>query len=337
MAAARRKKAEEEERERVRGNILSFLDSPNKNLQESLDQTVAGIILSPRQSDRSRQYIPDTSDPSRLAVRSAVRAFLENKDVDVDTVAHRLAASQLEPQHDMPPVRPPWDDIEERVNSRLNALISATHRDLVREKQRLQNEALMRETLDVSEHARQVRETKEAFSRYLAETQELADVQAKMDALDENIKNLEVSIAELQAEQKHKSDILQSLKEDDAEAQRLVARMWELDGEERSAKLGMRGELSEEEATELVQLRQSVGKNLKEKENARYSALKDANNNLSDLGHRIGFSQRELAANKIARSALLDRRNLLKKSLIELANAPGPKGEKEKAKGARGG
>jgi len=41
-----------------------------------------------------------------------------------------------------------------------------------------------------------VRETKEAFSRYLAETQELSDVQAEMDSLDENIKNLEVSIAE---------------------------------------------------------------------------------------------------------------------------------------------
>mmetsp|Transcript_51761 Transcript_51761/g.125465 ORF Transcript_51761/g.125465 Transcript_51761/m.125465 type:complete len:198 (-) Transcript_51761:519-1112(-) len=196
MAAARRRQAEEEERERVRSSIVSFLDSSNPNLQQSLDQTVAGIILSPRQADRTPQYIPDSSDPQRLAVRTAVRAFLEDKNLDVETVAHRIATSQLDPQLQMPPERPPWDDIEERVNSRLSALIDETHRDLVREKQRLQNEALMRETLDVTEHARQVRETKEAFSRYLAETQELSDVQAEMDSLDENIKNLEVSIAE---------------------------------------------------------------------------------------------------------------------------------------------
>mmetsp|Transcript_25001 Transcript_25001/g.57953 ORF Transcript_25001/g.57953 Transcript_25001/m.57953 type:complete len:177 (+) Transcript_25001:741-1271(+) len=157
-----------------------------------------------------------------------------------------------------------------------------------------------------------------------------------MDSLDENIKNLEVSIAETQAELKHKGDVLQGLKEDDAEAQRLVARMWELDGEERSAKLGMRGELSELEATELVELRQSVGKNLKEKEKARSLALKKANDSISDLNHRLSFSQREHATSKVARSALLDRRNALKKSLIELANAPGPKGEKPKGKKAKG-
>mmetsp|Transcript_25001 Transcript_25001/g.57952 ORF Transcript_25001/g.57952 Transcript_25001/m.57952 type:complete len:205 (+) Transcript_25001:83-697(+) len=156
MAAARRRQAEEEERERVRSSIVSFLDSSNPNLQQSLDQTVAGIILSPRQADRTPQYIPDSSDPQRLAVRTAVRAFLEDKNLDVETVAHRIATSQLDPQLQMPPERPPWDDIEERVNSRLSALIDETHRDLVREKQRLQNEALMRETLDVTEHARQV-------------------------------------------------------------------------------------------------------------------------------------------------------------------------------------
>eukprot|EP00285_Hemiselmis_virescens_P005521 CAMPEP_0173403044 /NCGR_PEP_ID=MMETSP1356-20130122/55674_1 /TAXON_ID=77927 ORGANISM="Hemiselmis virescens, Strain PCC157" /NCGR_SAMPLE_ID=MMETSP1356 /ASSEMBLY_ACC=CAM_ASM_000847 /LENGTH=279 /DNA_ID=CAMNT_0014363507 /DNA_START=129 /DNA_END=965 /DNA_ORIENTATION=- len=278
---------------------MSFLDSPTKDLQKSLDETVASI-LAPEVPDRSLEYVPDTSDPSRLGIRSAVRSFLENKDMDVEAVALQLTSGHVaQPQS---PTRPPWDRIEERVNERLGALISETHRDLVREKQRIQNEALMRESLDVSQHAKQVRETKEAYNQYLSETQELTQVVSEMDALDENIRNLEVSLTEMQAAQTHKNDQLMALREDDAEANRLVARMWELDSEERAAKLGMRGDMSEAEAVELAELRETVGTNLEENERIRHQAIKKAQSALTDLGHRIGFSQREHGANKVARS-----------------------------------
>ena len=46
-------------------------------------------------------------------------------------------------------------------------------------------------------------------------------------------------------------------------------RMWELDGEERAAQLGIRGELSEKETAELAGLRTGVGTHTDAKEKIR--------------------------------------------------------------------